>query len=155
MGDCNNNNASQLISAQTQPTLSVLTLSVGQLNPAFDSTVTVHDTMFIGNTSVTVTPTAVSGNASGAIVLPSGTTTITIVFTASNGGTNTYTMNTHRLPQRAYGKASHTGGNDVFGWRVALDGDTLAVGADSESSKGTGVYRGAEVDNSAAVYVFK
>jgi hypothetical protein len=58
--------------------------------------------------------------------------------------------------QQAYIKASNTD-NDVFGLSVALDGDTLAVGASFEDSNATGV-NGDQFDNSAgasgAVYVF-
>jgi hypothetical protein len=60
--------------------------------------------------------------------------------------------------QEAYLKASNTGGGDVFGCRVALSGDTLAVGAVGEASAAQGV-GGNEADNSAtdsgAVYVFR
>ncbi|MBK8173660.1 MAG: integrin [Sandaracinaceae bacterium] len=61
--------------------------------------------------------------------------------------------------QEAYIKASNTGGNDQFGWSVALssDGATLAVGAWLEKSAATGI-DGNGADNSAnsagAVYVF-
>ena len=61
------------------------------------------------------------------------------------------------LSQQAYVKASNTGTNDAFGFSLALDGDTLVVGATSESSSATGV-NGDEADNSAlfsgAAYVF-
>jgi hypothetical protein len=60
--------------------------------------------------------------------------------------------------QEAYLKASNTGTGDHFGWSVALSGDTLAVGADSEDSAAQGV-GGSQTDNSAsasgAVYVFR
>jgi trimeric autotransporter adhesin len=61
--------------------------------------------------------------------------------------------------QQAYVKASNTGANDWFGVRVALSGsgDTLAVSAQSEASRATGV-GGDQADNSAsqsgAVYLF-
>jgi ABC-type Fe2+-enterobactin transport system substrate-binding protein len=59
--------------------------------------------------------------------------------------------------QQAYVKASNTGAGDGFGWSVALDGDTLAVGAPGEASSATGI-NGTQTDNSAvisgAVYVF-
>ncbi len=61
--------------------------------------------------------------------------------------------------QAAYIKASNTGANDAFGASVALsaDGNTLAVGAMSETSSVTGV-GGNQSDDSArgagAVYVF-
>ncbi|MBX3335068.1 MAG: cadherin-like beta sandwich domain-containing protein [Nitrospira sp.] len=171
MGDCNGGGSSSIHeSIPAGPTLSALTLSAGLLNPSFDPDVTSYDTMFIGETSVTVTPTATdagttitvnstpvtSGNASGAINLPSGNTTITLILTA-NGVSNTYTITAHRLAQQAYGKASNTGSDDRFGWSVALDGDTLAVGAITEESNATGI-NGNQADNSAgnsgAVYVF-
>jgi hypothetical protein len=59
--------------------------------------------------------------------------------------------------QQAYLKASNTDGEDGFGLSVALYGDTLAVGATSESSKASGI-NGNQADNtlasSGAVYVF-
>jgi trimeric autotransporter adhesin len=59
--------------------------------------------------------------------------------------------------QESYLKASNTNEFDNFGIRVALSGDTLAVGAHSEASAATGV-DGDQADNSAeysgAVYVF-
>ena len=61
--------------------------------------------------------------------------------------------------QQAYAKASNTGGDDQFGRAVGLsaDGNTLAVGANDESSNATGV-GGDQTDNSAnssgAVYVY-
>ena len=161
MGDCGNNNPSP-------PVLSALELSAGQLNPAFDPAITTYETMFIGDTSVTVTPTAASGSitvdgtsvtsgaASGSITLPGGNTTITIAVTGP-GGTTTYTITAHRLAQQAYAKASNTGPNDEFGFSVALSGDTMAVGAPQEDSNATGV-NGNQANNSApdsgTVYVF-
>jgi len=57
----------------------------------------------------------------------------------------------------AYIKASNTAANDLFGNRLALDGDTLVVGAQSEDSSATGV-NGDQTSNGAsasgAVYVF-
>jgi len=59
--------------------------------------------------------------------------------------------------QEAYIKASNTGASDSFGLSVALDGDTLVVGATGEDSGATGI-NGDQSDNSAdgagAVYVF-
>jgi hypothetical protein len=51
--------------------------------------------------------------------------------------------------QRAYLKASNMEANDVFGWSVAIDGDTAVVGAYGESSAATGV-NGNQADNTAA-----
>ena len=59
--------------------------------------------------------------------------------------------------QQAYLKASNPGAYDMFGWSMAISGDTLAVGSYSESSSATGV-NGDQNDNSAvnsgAAYIF-
>lgn len=58
---------------------------------------------------------------------------------------------------QSYLKASNTGSNDLFGFALALAGDTLAVSADAEASAAFGV-GGDQLDDSApnagAVYVF-
>jgi trimeric autotransporter adhesin len=60
--------------------------------------------------------------------------------------------------QQAYVKASNTETYDLFGYSVALSGDTLAVGALKEGSAATGI-NGDQADNGAgnsgAVYVFR
>jgi hypothetical protein len=59
--------------------------------------------------------------------------------------------------QQAYIKPSNTGSGDSFGWSVALDGDTLAVGAEGEASNATGVdgdQNNNDAKDSGAVYVF-
>ncbi len=72
------------------------------------------------------------------------------VFTRSSSGT---------WIQEAYIKASNTGSDDNFGFSIALssDGNTLAVGANTEDSNATGI-NGEDSNNSAgasgAVYVF-
>ena len=59
--------------------------------------------------------------------------------------------------QQAYLKASNTDAGDLFGFSVAIAGDTLVVGAYKEASNATGV-NGNQADNSAAwagaAYVF-
>lgn len=59
--------------------------------------------------------------------------------------------------QQAYLKASNTDMYDSFGSSIAIDGDTIVVGASAESSSATGI-NGNEADNSAsysgAAYVF-
>ena len=59
--------------------------------------------------------------------------------------------------QQAYVKASNAGAGDAFGFSLALDGDTLAVGANAEDSAATGV-NGDQTSNAAsgsgAAYVF-
>jgi tRNA threonylcarbamoyladenosine modification (KEOPS) complex Pcc1 subunit len=88
-------------------TLSALTISTGTLNPLFSSTTTSY-TDFVANevSSVTVTPTrneshatitvngnsVTSGSASGTINLNTGSNTITVIVTAQDGATKTYTI---------------------------------------------------------------
>ena len=150
--------------------LTGLTLSGGRLNPTFDPLVTNYSTMFIGTNSFTLTPTATdqtitvngtpvsSGSPSAPIALPPGTSTITILVTSTTGQTQTYTIAAHQLAQEAYMKASNTGtGGDQFGLSVAIDGDTLVVGAPFEDSDATGVdgnQTNSSAGNSGAVYVF-
>ncbi len=59
--------------------------------------------------------------------------------------------------QQAYLKASNAGSGDRFGWAVAVSGDTVVVGADSEASSAIGV-NGSQTNNNAAyagaAYVF-
>lgn len=68
-----------------------------------------------------------------------------------------YPVTIDPIAQQAYLKASNTGNGDRFGLAVAIDGDTVVVGAPYESSNATGV-NGNQADNSAgwsgAVYVF-
>lgn len=60
--------------------------------------------------------------------------------------------------QQAYLKASNPGTEDLFGYAVALSGNTLVVGASAEDSNATGV-NGSQNNNSAsgsgAAYVFE
>ena len=74
-----------------------------------------------------------------------------------SGAVYVFTRSAGVWSQQAYIKASNTDAIDRFGMSLALDGDTLAVGASGESSSATGV-GGDENDNSAnssgAVYVF-
>lgn len=61
--------------------------------------------------------------------------------------------------QEAYIKASNPGGNDYFGYSVALnnDGSVLAVGAYREDSSTTGINTAPDelAENSGAVYIFE
>jgi hypothetical protein len=73
------------------------------------------------------------------------------------GATYVFTRSGTAWSQQAYIKASNTGSNDVFGWSLALSGDTLAIGAAGEASSASGI-NGNQNDDSApytgAVYVF-
>src|SRR5258707_1296773 len=59
--------------------------------------------------------------------------------------------------QEAYVKFANPGGNENFGWSVAVSGDTVVVGADGEPSSATGVdgdQSDTNAPNSGAAYVF-
>ena len=75
----------------------------------------------------------------------------------SSGAVYVFTRSGGTWRQQAYLKAFNTDANDYFGTSIAISGDTLAVGAQQESSSATGV-NGSQDDNSAplsgAVYVF-
>ena len=78
---------------------------------------------------------------------------------AGSGAAYVFTRNrsTGEWTQQAYVKASNTGDGDGFGDRVALAGDTLAVGAPLEDSSAKGINGDADDNNavnSGAVYVF-
>ncbi|MCA1778017.1 MAG: FG-GAP repeat protein [Xanthomonadaceae bacterium] len=68
-----------------------------------------------------------------------------------------YPITIDPIAQQAYLKASNTGAGDVFGFSVAVSGNTVVVGAQFEASAATGV-NGDLADNSAsnagAAYVF-
>ncbi len=113
--------------------------------------------------AVTVNGVAVdANNSSQSITLTEGANSaISIVVTAADTTTHTYTLTVTRqtsasFAEQAYFKASNTGLDDKFGYRVALSGDTLAVGAYLEDSSSTGSNSTPDelsID-SGAVYVF-
>lgn len=55
--------------------------------------------------------------------------------------------------QQAYLKASNTGAGDWFGFSVAIDGDTIVIGAPGESSNGSGPGNNS-LPRAGAAYVF-
>jgi hypothetical protein len=73
------------------------------------------------------------------------------------GAAYVFVRNGTAWSQQAYLKASNTDVGDLFGFSVAVSGDTVAVAAPGESSAATGV-NGNQTDNSApdsgAAYVF-
>jgi hypothetical protein len=74
-----------------------------------------------------------------------------------SGAVYVFTRNGNVWSQQAYLKASNTGAGDNFGYAVALDGDTLVVGAPEEDSSATRVGANEDSNNameSGAVYVF-
>lgn len=76
---------------------------------------------------------------------------------ANSGAAYVFTRTGSTWTEQAHLKASNAGTNDEFGRAVAIDGNTLAVGASREDSNATGV-GGNQADNggadSGAVYVF-
>ncbi|MFT3794044.1 cadherin-like beta sandwich domain-containing protein [Flavobacterium sp.] len=99
--------------ASSNANLSNLTVSSGTLNPVFAAGTNGYSVVLgSGIPSITVTPTTAdanatltvngasvtSGNPSGAITLNPGNNTITIVVTAQNGTTNTYTITVTKRP---------------------------------------------------------
>lgn len=104
-----------------------------------------NDTLAVGACGEASAAGGVNGNQADNNAVNSGGV---YVFTRDVAGTWT---------QQAYLKASNSEASDFFGFSVALDGDTLAVGAPEEDSGATGV-NGNEADNSAtqagAAYVF-
>ena len=75
----------------------------------------------------------------------------------NSGAVYVFTRSGNTWSRPAYLKASNADMNDLFGFSVALSGDTLAVGAEREAGNTTGV-NGDQANNSApgsgAVYLF-
>ncbi|HEX7048101.1 MAG TPA: hypothetical protein VF275_11085 [Gammaproteobacteria bacterium] len=111
------------------------------------------DTLVVGADGENSAATGVNGNQVNdcAAVTPANCAT-------ASGAVYVFRRNGTAWIQEAYIKASNTDLNDRFGVSVALDGDTLAVGAYQEDSAATDV-NGDELDssaaNSGAVYVFR
>lgn len=97
--------------ADSNNDLSNLTVSTGSLTPSFDAgTLSYAVSVQVSTSSIIVTPTAssatstitvngnavTSGSASGSIALSIGSNVITVVVTAQNGVTKTYTVNVTR-----------------------------------------------------------
>ncbi len=102
------------------------------------------DTIAISATDERSNATGINGNQSDNSLSSAGA-----VYVFTRDGTN--------WSQQAYVKASNTDSFDYFGMTVALDGNTLAVGAPYEDSNATGV-NGNQSNNdipfAGAVYVF-
>ena len=102
------------------------------------------DTVVVGAPGESSTATGVNGDQSDNSAIEPGAA---YVFVRTGG----------IWSQQAYLKASNTGAGDTFGYRVAISGDTIVVGAIWEASNATGV-NGNQSDNSAvgsgAAYVF-
>ena len=165
--------------ASNDAQLNNLEVNIGQLDQVFQSSqlsYTASVAYLTSNLQVTATTANVNASltingvntvsvaASNPLTLAVGINVIAIVVTAEDGiTTQTYNLVITRqslqsFAQQAYVVNSDTENGDKFGYSVALSGDTLAVGAHSERSNGTGVNSGAQADNSitdsGAVYVF-
>ena len=158
------------VDASANTLLMSLSVSEGSLEPAFEpnvsdyrldlplraSSLTLIPTAANGGATITVNGTAVvSGTESAPIALSLGENSIEIIVTSENGSFRTYALVARRaagILQRAYAKASNTDAGDVFGTSIALNGDTLAVGATDEDSGGTELDNGTQ--GAGAVYVF-
>lgn len=102
-------------------------------------------------------PQAVSSRLTG---LPANTLYHYRVTATNSAGTTVSadgTFSTAIIAQQAYVKASNPGADDRFGRSVAIDGDTMVIGAYGEASSATTV-NGSQTSNSAAeagaAYVF-
>ncbi|MFY9345288.1 MAG: cadherin-like beta sandwich domain-containing protein [Planctomycetota bacterium] len=159
-----------------RPVLTGLAVAPGTLAPEFagttkeyqaavaflDRSVRVTASAADGVTILVGAETVVSGQPSSPIALREGENVIVVRVTDANAVTRDYRLIVRRAPlaefaQEAYGKASNTGTNDEFGLGIALDGDTLVVGAPREDSAATGingVQNNEDAANSGAVYVF-
>ena len=155
--------------------LSNLTLSSGELDQAFQSKQTdysstqpflvsaIHITPFAADRSAAIrinNEPAVSGGGR-TFALAIGENAFLITVTAGNAA-KTYRVTIDRqsvaeFAQQAYLKASNARANALFGYAVAISGDTLAVGAYLENSYARGIdgdQSDRSADGSGAVYVF-
>jgi|GEM_PF-681484 len=79
----------------------------------------------------------------------------------NNGAVYVFTRSGSTWSHQAYLKAPNSSTGDYFGYSVAIDGDTIAVGACLENSDATEIINGADLsasnddgDDNGAVYVF-
>jgi hypothetical protein len=166
---------SSLDASLADTSLSGLTFDEGKLDQAFQSiqksytasvgylttTLTLRPVAHNSAASITVNGDSIaSGSDSAQVSLAKGDNTVTVMVTAEDGQTTqTYILDVSRagmaeFAQQAYLKASNAEGGDKFGNSVALDGDTLVVGAYLEDSSADGGESDNEAERAGAVYVF-
>jgi hypothetical protein len=149
-------------------TLAALTVTPGSLSPEFDAEVTAYVVSvprFVPAVALTAEATdedatiaidgveVDGGDAVEIDVAIEAMTTVDVAVTAPSGATETYEV--VLVGEEATGdyiKASNTDNDDAFGTSVALDGDTLVVGAPGEDSSDDG--DDDDADGAGAVYVF-
>lgn len=150
-----------------------LSIDVAPLEPAFDPTrgwYVVRAPLSAGTATVVATAppgatvgiaidgtVVASGAPSAPIDLPLGTTTISIRVTAESGSVRTYGLSVTRGATRIdFLKGSRSLGSDAVGSVVALDGDTLVVGAPGDRARdASGVPVSFTDYEVGAVYVFR
>jgi hypothetical protein len=123
----------------------VLRASNGELVDMFGESVAISgDTIVVAASAEDSDATGINGSQTNNSAINSGA-----VYIFVRNGTN--------WTQQAYLKASNTGAHDRFGASVAISGDTVVVGANSEDSNATGI-SGDQTNNlrdgSGAAYVF-
>jgi hypothetical protein len=105
------------------------------------------NTIVVGATGESSAATGVNGNQ---IVSPTNAAT-------ASGAAYVFVRSGSTWSQQAYLKASNTGNNDHFGQSVAVDADTIIIGAEGERSNADGI-NGDQADNSfnnvGAAYIF-
>jgi len=151
-----------------------LDLSMGLLKPKFDPSILNYTSTlsfaastirikldYFGEGILTIDGVQVgNGVATLPLSMAEGENVIEVVF-QSGSETTTYTLNLFRqsleqFTQSAYIKASNTG-EDSFGYSVALDGNTMIVGAYEEDSNATGIdgnQLNDSMKDSGAAYIF-
>ena len=105
------------------------------------------NTIVVGATGESSAATGVNGNQ---IVSPTNAA-------SASGAAYVFVRSGSTWSQQAYLKASNTGNNDHFGQSVAVDADTIIIGAEGERSDADGI-NGNQADNSlsnvGAAYIF-
>lgn len=156
--------------AGCDPALISLTFSFNGLTPLSDPQNTIAVAVPITIASLSLTPTVASGvsvaiNSQAATpnapwqtpMLMLGPNVFTIEVAQVGRPSRTYTLTITRRGTIDYLKASNTDTEDYFGESIAIDGDTIVVGAPGESSNATAI-NGNQSDNSeefsGAAYVF-